>query len=414
MWFLAFRQMLSKKRQTVLIFLGITFSSMIYVVIAGIQFGMREYLSEQLLNNTAHVIISGNEREIDAADLRERFFPEARMVHWLIPPAGKREEARLENPEGWFKRLAADPDVRAYAPRLSLNVIFNKGSLRTNIGLTGIIPERYLQVTSIGDYIIDGRFENLKAGTNTLIVGSGVMERLGARMDQTILVSTGAGELRPFKVAGVFELGNHQIDDGMAFAHINDVQTLNRTPGRVSEITVSLTNIDQSVEKASRWSVYSNDKVEGWEQANAQFLQMIRIQDIVRAVIVGALLLVSAFGMYNVLSIMISQKQKEIAILRSVGYGPNRILSLILIQGMTLGSSGCALGILLGLGANIIIDNIDLGMKIGKGTSLIVSYDPAIFITAVVGALFSSLVASVLPARQAAKLTPLDIIRSNL
>lgn len=414
MWFLAFRQMFSKKKQTVLIFLGITFSSMIYVVIAGIQFGMREYISEQLLNNTAHVIIAGNERKIDAADLRERFFPSTGVVNWLIPPAGKREDARLENPEGWFKRLAADPDVRAYAPRLSLNAIFNKGSLRANVILTGIVPERYLQVTSIGDYIVSGRFEELKAGTNTIIVGTGVMERLGARLDQTILVSTGTGEPRPFKVIGVFELGNHQIDESFAFAHINDVQTLNRTPGRVSEITVSLTDINLSAAKAGHWSVYSNDKVENWEQANAQFLQMITIQDIVRAVIVGALLLVSAFGMYNVLSIMISQKQKEIAILRSLGYGPEKILGLILIQGMTLGAAGCAVGILLGLAANFIIDNIDLGMKIGKGTSLLVSYDPMIFITAVLGAMVSSLIASVLPARQAAKLTPLDIIRSNL
>lgn len=414
MWFLAFRQMFSKKKQTLLIFLGIMFGTMIYVIIAGIQYGMRDYLSEQLLNNTAHVIISGNERKIDATDLRERFFPTTGFVNWIIPPAGKREESRLENPQGWFDRLSADPQVVAYAPRLSVNGIVSKGTLRANVALTGIIPEKHKQVTSIGDYIVAGDLEDLRVGTNNIILGSGVVDKLGARIGQTILISTGLADTKPFRLVGIVEFGNEQIDKTLALAHLNDVQTLNKTPGRVGEISVALSNIDLSSEKAAEWALFSADKVQGWQQANASFMQMIQIQDIVRMVITGALLLVSGFGMYNVLSIMISQKQKEIAILRSIGYGPSKILLLILIQGLTLGISGGLLGLLIGHCINLVVDNIDLGIKIGKGTSLIVSYRPTIYITAMTAAFFSSLVASLLPARHAASLTPLDIIRSNL
>lgn len=413
MWFLAMRQMFSKKKQTLLIFLGILFGTMIYVIIAGIQYGMREYLAEQLLNNTAHVLISGSERKIDAKDLRERFFPNQNFVHWIVPPAGKREESRLENPQGWFSRLAEDPDVSAYAPRLSVNAILSTHALRTSVGLTGIIPEKYVQVTSIGDYVKQGRLADLKAGTNSIVLGSGVLEKLGARLDQTILVSTGSEEARPFRIVGVVELGNEQLDKTLALAHLNDVQSLNRTPGRVSEISVALNDINLSQEKASTWSLYSNDKVQSWEQANASFLQVIQIQDIVRIVITGALLLVSAFGMYNVLSIMINQKQKEIAILRSIGYAPPKILSLILIQGLTMGIAGGLLGLTLGHIINLIIDNLDLGIRIGRGTSLIISYRPSIYATAGIASIISSIVASWLPARAAARMTPLDIIRSN-
>lgn len=418
MWFIAFRQMRSKKKQTALIFLGVTFGTMIYVIIAGIQYGMREYLAEQLLNNTAHVIISGAERKVDEADLRARFFPQTeaktQFIRWEIPPAGKREDARLENPQGWFDRLSRDPDVVAFAPRLSINSILSKGSLRHNVMLTGIVPEKHVQVTSIGDYMLEGRLQDLKVGNNHIVVGSGVMEALGTRINQTILISTGAGEARPFRIVGVFELGNEQIDEALAFGHINDIQSLNRTPGRVSEISIALTDIDRSAEKAQGWAIYANDKVQGWQEANASFLQVLRIQDITRLVITGAILLVSGFGMYNVLSIMISQKQKEIAILRSIGYGPGKILQLILMQGMALGIGGGLFGLLLGHLTNVYIDNIDLGFKIGKGTSLIVSYRPSIYLVAIAGALVSSAIASFLPARNASQLTPLDIIRSNL
>lgn len=118
MWFLALRQMLARKKQTLLIFLGISLGTTIYVVIAGMQLGMRNYISEQLLNNTAHVIIKGNEQQIRQEDLRDRFFEETQFVRWIVPPAGKRGESRLENPQGWFSRLDKDPRVLAYSPRL--------------------------------------------------------------------------------------------------------------------------------------------------------------------------------------------------------------------------------------------------------------------------------------------------------
>lgn len=418
MWFIAFRQMFSKKKQTTLIFLGITFGTMIYVIIAGLQYGMRDYLTEQLLNNTAHVIIKGDERKIKKDDLEERFFPkvaggELAGVHWLLPPAGKREESRLDNPQGWFERLNQDPDVVAYAPRLSINAILSKSGMKANVSLTGIIPEKYVLVTNVKDYVKEGSLDQLKVGTNNIILGSGVIDAIGARLGQTISVSMGLGEPRPFKIVGVVELGNEQIDKAFALAHLNDVQNLNHSPGRVSEISIALTNIDLSNGKAEEWANYTNDKVQSWEQANASFMQVIKIQDIVRLVITGAILLVSGFGMYNVLSIMISQKQKEIAILRSIGYGPDRILSLVMIQGLTLGLTGGVLGLLIGHLTNVYVSHIDLGFKIGKGTTLLISYRPSIYLTAFVAALISSIIASLLPARAAAKLTPLDIIRSN-
>src|SRR3989344_8369706 len=156
MWFLAFKQMFSRKKQTILIFLGISFGTMIYVIIAGVQLGMREYIAEQLLNNTAHVIISGNERVIDKDDIRERTFPSEALVQWILPPAGKREESRLDNPQGWFLRLENSPDVVAYAPKLTVNAIVSRGSLRQNITLSGILPERHTRVTNLEEYMKEG------------------------------------------------------------------------------------------------------------------------------------------------------------------------------------------------------------------------------------------------------------------
>lgn len=141
---------------------------------------------------------------------------------------------------------------------------------------------------------------------------------------------------------------------------------------------------------------------------------MINIQDIVRLVITTSILIVAGFGIYNVLSIMINQKQKEIAILRSIGYAPSRILQLFLVQGLILGFFGGLMGLIFGHSLNLFIESIELGFEIGKSNHMLISYRPSIYITAFVAAQISATIASILPARKAAKMTPLDIIRANI
>jgi lipoprotein-releasing system permease protein len=240
------------------------------------------------------------------------------------------------------------------------------------------------------------------------------MKNIGAQVDDTVKLSIGLGEARPFKVVGILHLGNEQMDEVMALGNIRDIQALNHTPGRVSEISVALSDINLSGPLAEKWSLYTKDTVQGWEEANAQFMQMITIQDIMRAIMTGAILLVAGFGIYNVLSIMIAQKKKEIAILRSIGYGPDKILELFLFQGLILGIGGGLLGICFGIGINSLLGRWELAFEVGKDNHLPISYDYSIFVTAFVAAQVAAAIASYLPARAASRLTPLDIIREEL
>ena len=143
------------------------------------------------------------------------------------------------------------------------------------------------------------------------------------------------------------------------------------------------------------------------------FMEMIRMQDAVRYFITFSILVVAAFGIYNILSIMINQKKREIAILRSIGYPPKDILVLFMYQGVMLGVFGGLIGVLLGYFISIGVESIDLGFEIGESNHLIISYDIDIYIVAFISALFASLVASYLPARKASRMTPMEIIRDQ-
>lgn len=413
MIFLALRQMMSRKRQTVLILLGISLGTMMYVVISGMQLGLREYFVEKLLSSNPHVRITAPDELIQEEPTRALFYGE-RPVRWITPPSGKRDEARIAYPQGWFERLGADPRVVAYAPSLVANVIISRGDIKQSVVLNGIVPERQKSVTSLDTSMLAGSILDLSGGGNKMVLGSGVLEELGARVGDVLQVTVGTGEPRPFKAVGVIQFGNDQVDKSTTYAHLADVQQLNRTPGRIGEIGVKLLEMESAQLVAQEWSLGSRDRVESWQETFANLFQMFYVQDVTRWVISIAILLVAGFGVYNVLSIMITQKQREIAILRSIGYAPKKILWLFLIQGLFLGLAGALLGLFLAFFANRGISRIPLSGLREMGLShLIVSQDPVNYGIAFGMAMASALLASLLPSLQASRLTPLDIIRGS-
>lgn len=414
MFFLSWRQLMARKRQTLLILLGISFGTMMFVGISGIQLGMRQYISEQLLNNTAHVLISGAENEILPKDVTEALYGNE-PVFWQVAPAGKRDEVRLANYQGWYERLNNDTHVFDFSARLSTNAIITNGKFTQAVSLTGVVPEKYMRISSIEKYITQGSFNDLKGGGNRIIIGSEVAKKIGVHVNQFVHVNTGRFVSQPFKVVGIVHYGNQQIDETMALAHLNNVQTINHTPGRLTSISVALTDIEESTERAHFWSKMSTDQVQDWKEANRMFMEVFRVQDITRYFITFAILIVASFGIYNVLTIMINQKRKEIAILRAIGYGPQKILELILYQGLLLGIGGGVAGLILGYVLCRWVESIDFGFgfEIGGSNHLLMSYDWDIYVIALVTANITSLIASYFPAWEASRMTPMDIIRSE-
>lgn len=412
MFFLSWRQLMSRKKQSILILLGISFGTMLYVAISGLQLGMRQYISDQLLSNTSHILIQGPERRIKAQEVKAALHPNE-FIAWTSPPSGLRAESQLTNYGGWYRFLANDPQVLDFSPRLTGHAMLVSGKFSTSVNLVGVIPAKQVRVSRIESYMTEGSMLDLQGG-NKIVIGSGVAEDLGVRLGEVISVIVGNYSMVPLKLVGILEMGNKQVDRSMALTNLPTMQTLSRSPGRVNEIGVVLYDVDLAEQVAANWKLLTRDKVEDWKEANQQFMEMIRVQDFVRYFIMVAILIVASFGVYNVLSIMINQKKREIAILRAIGYGPKRILQLVFYQGILLGISGGALGLLFGHLLCVAVESIKLNISIGGSNHLLVSYDPQTYGVAFIAAIVSSMMAAYIPARAASAMVPMEIIRSGL
>lgn len=413
MFFLAIRHLFSRKRQTLLTLIGIVLGTAAYVAISGMMLGFQSFIVDQLVNNDAHIRISAREDVITEHSMDQDFFGDAALVKWDAPPSGRRDNAYILYPQAWKDRLQAAPEVAAYSEQLVVQVIANRAKVSTGARLIGSDPSKQEQVTNIQKYMVKGKFGDIGTTGNRILVGDGLLQKMGATVPETLFLSVGKNLVQPFKIVGSFHLGVKGLDDAIIFGSLSDVQKLNSTPSRISDIAVRLNDVEQAAFMASSWNILSQEKVQSWDQANEGIMSVFTTQDIVRNSMTISILVVAGFGIYNILSMAVNHKRREIAILRSIGYESKDIVELFLTQGIILGAVGGLIGCLLGfvickIMATIPITNRGLG-----DNHMIIAFFIGIYIRGFILAFGSASVASYLPARAAGKLSPIDIIRSE-
>ncbi|MFP5519156.1 MAG: ABC transporter permease [Bdellovibrionia bacterium] len=410
MFFLAFRHLIARKRQSILTLLGVALGTGSFITFAAIMTGFQYYIIDQLVNNDAHVRISAEEKITTAASLTPEIFPDKNHVFWLTLPSGQQQAAKINYPLSWYSRLDKDNRVLAYAPQLSASVIFSKSGVTRGGFLRGTVPEQQERVTNIENYMIDGEFNVIRSGGQKLIIGEGLRKKMGLKVGDSLLVSDGRYAPIPFKVAGVFKLGIVNVDDTTAFANIRDVQSAVKRPSEISDIAIRLTNVDYAQEFANQYSTLSQDKVLSWDQSNASILSVFSIQDFIRNFITVAIMVVASFGIYNILNIVVNQKRKDIGILRSMGFDGNDIVVLFLLQGIVLGVLGGIAGLTMGFLVSKYLGTMQIT---GMTDKLMINYSSDIYISGLLMAIGASAVSSYLPARAASKLRPIDIVRGG-
>lgn len=415
MIFIALRQLWTRKRQTILTLLGVMLGAAAYIAISGILLGFREYLLDQMVNNDAHVRISAKARLVQENSFDHVFARPGEKLFWIVPPSGRKDSQKIDNVQEWYQRLRNDMDVEAFAPQLNVTVLYRKGKVTQNGRLMGIIPAMQMRVVQLEKYLVKGSLRELAENGQKIMLGEALRENLGLRYGDSITVVSSRGEAHQLKVSGAFSTGNRQIDESLAYVSLNTAQVISGGPGQISDIAVRLRDVKKSYAKAQEYSNDESAKVQSWEQVNASILNVFQVQDMTRYMMSAIILIVAGFGIYNILNIVISQKKREIAILRSMGYERMDILLIFMTQGVLLGVVGGILGVLLGYIVCWQLTHVTFSNPTikTKEATMMISFNFLIYAYGFAMALVSTVVASFLPALKAGKMSPIDIIRGQ-
>jgi lipoprotein-releasing system permease protein len=250
---------------------------------------------------------------------------------------------------------------------------------------------------------------------NSILIGKGIADKLSLHTGDNITVGTGTGSPIIMRIVGIYQSGVKQVDETKSYANIVQAQNLlGKDRSYVTDIKINLRDYNRAALKAREIEHLTGYKAEDWEQANSQLKTAFKIRAVILNSVVGVILLVAGFGIYNILNMTIYEKIKEIAILKATGFSGPSVISIFLQQAVYIGIMGGIIGILIGFFLTLGISKVYIGGGTPMGGAL--NYLPMSFyvphyIEAISFGLITTIAAGYFPARKASKVDPVTIIR---
>ena len=264
---------------------------------------------------------------------------------------------------------AQHPRVRATAPFVQAQAMLAAGQAVRGALVRGILPEEEDKVADIGQHMRSGSLADLRPGEFGVILGADLARGLGVLPgDKVVLVApqglvTPAGiipRLKQFTVVGSFEVGIVDADAGLALVHLRDAQTLYQLGEAVSGVRLRLDDLfaARSVARELMATLPQNVFASDWTRSHANFFRAVEIEKRVMFIILTLIILVAAINIISTLVVAVTDKQADIAILRTLGAAPGSVMQIFIVQGMVIGIVGTLIGAGLGIVTALNIDVI--------------------------------------------------------
>jgi lipoprotein-releasing system permease protein len=409
----ALRQLWDRKLLNGIAVGGVTLAVAVLVTMPALMLGYQVLFFGVMLKTSSHVVLTDTELRAPTRML-ERMLggAVATRVHHEVPSDRQR---RIKRPEEIVRAVRARTGVEAAAASVAGQVLIEFGGRTKSLDLRGIDVAEQDRVTPIAQFVEAGRFDSLSVVPNAIAVGSGVAKELGLRLDDVVHAAAPGGTPLDMKVVAIFEVGVPPLDKSRGYVALQDGQAVLGRPDTISRIEVRLADPDSAVRAASSFERLFGYDAESWQETNANFLTLFATQNAVIAVVVIAILLVGGFGILSVLIMIVLQKTRDIAILRSIGLRRLDILLVFLLQGLVIAAIGGVLGDVLGKLAIWNIPRIKMSIEgVVKADSLPVHEQASFYVWGIVFALVLGAAAALLPAWRASRVEPVDVLRGQI
>jgi lipoprotein-releasing system permease protein len=318
--------------------IGIALGVWALIVILSVMNGLQKEIRTRILGVASHVQVLG---------------PSGRLADW---PA----VARL---------AAAEPHVLAAAPFIEVQAMLSAGRAVRPAMVRGIEPAEEERVADLARHMRNGRLDALRPGAFQVVLGADLARSLGLLPgDKVALIApqgmvTPAGvipRLKQFTVAGTFEAGIAEADGRLALVHLADAQALYRLGENVSGVRLKLDDLfaARGVARELQPKLPPQATASDWTRSHAAFFHAVEVEKRVMFVILALIVLVAAINIVSTLVVAVSDRQSDIAILRTVGAAPSSVVRIFMVQGMVIGVIGTAVGLATGVATALNIDVI--------------------------------------------------------
>ncbi|MDY0136761.1 MAG: lipoprotein-releasing ABC transporter permease subunit [Thiomicrospira sp.] len=344
-WLLGLRYIRAKRRNHFISFIsmssmvGIALGVTALITVMSIMNGFQQELRERILGMTAHMTLTQfNQRLMDWPELYEQVLSQA--------------------------------DVVGAAPNIMEQGMVTHQERVKGVMIRGVLPHMEGQVSDVANNMVLGALADLKPGKFGVVLGFDLAQSLGVSLGDSVTLIAPQGSLSPvgvlprikrLKVVGLFEAGMYEYDSGMAFMHIEDAAVVFKyAPGEVSALQLKLTDLFlvHRVRSQMAESLEGVFYIRDWTQQHANFFKAIQLEKRMMFIVLALIIMVAAFNIVSTMVMVVTDKQKDIAVLRTLGASPVSIQSIFMIQGLVIGVLGAVLGLVGGIVLSLNIDVI--------------------------------------------------------
>ena len=340
---------------------------------------------------------------------------------------------RMEDWQPILDKVAQNPQVLAAAPYVAGQGMLSFGQSVQGVMVRGIDPLRETAITELANKVKIGRLDSLRSTEFGIVLGSDLARALGVRMGEKVMLIAPQGSITPagmmprlkqFRVVGIFEIGMAPYDNSLALINIVDAQKLFQMGDAVTGISTKLRDIDKAPDVAGELQhqlpqgLYAND----WTHQNSNYFSAVKMEKKMMFIILSLIVAVAAFNIVSTLVMAVTDKQADIAILRTLGASPASIMKIFIVQGVVIGLIGTLMGsiggILLALNLNVVVPFIEhlFGVQfLAKDVYYIselpsdLRYHEVILVSGL--SFLISLIATLYPSYRASKTQPAEALR---
>jgi lipoprotein-releasing system permease protein len=417
-WRLAFQiavtHLVTKKKQTIIAMLGVTFGISMFIIMISFMTGVNQFLEDMAMDNTPHVRIY---KPIEIEDkkivaLQQRSDENAWYVVSHQRP--KNDLPRIKDGFRVMQQIEVMPEVLGVAPQVTSQVFYNNGPVQIPGSISGIDVRKQAMLFSLDKKMDEGRLDELLKGSDVIVMGRGLAEKMGMHLGDRVSVTTPEGNNLNLKVAGIFSFGIAAYDESRSYATISTVQkVLQKDPSYITDLNIKMKDVYDAVPFRKKLEAQlKNVTIEDWEKANASILAGDKIRNILTAVVCITLLTVAGFGIYNIMNMNIINKMKDIAILKATGFAGRDITAIFLSQSLMIGIAGGVLGLAIGFFFSYLLSLTPFPeASFFRIKTFPVNFRLAHYGFGLLFGFLTTLFAGYFPSRKAAKIDPVQIIR---
>jgi lipoprotein-releasing system permease protein len=308
---------------------GLALGVAVLIIVLSVMNGFEEVLRTRILSLTAHGTISGIEGHI---------------ANWRADIA----------------KLQVFPGISGAAPYIEEQGLMTHGDKSSGVQLRGIDPQAESRVVDLSPHLLSGQMADLTAGSYRVILGKALAEELGVKVGDRVVLIVALGDVTPvgvlprmraFQVAGILSVGMYEYDRRIAVMAIQDAAKLLRMGEDVTGIRLSLVDMYAAprLVRAAALAIGGNVEIQDWTNEHVNFFRSITITKRILFVMLSLMVAVAAFNIVSTMVMVVKDKRRDIAILRTFGSSPGSILSVFIVQGSLIGMLGILFGVALGV-----------------------------------------------------------------